>query len=863
MNIGSSSVSKVQQLPCSSQPNENSTSSSSIPSFSHPIPLNRTSAEFGPIHQQNMYPTNTNMPETNHPSSSSNLDSAHSNSSTNPSKADSFEGDDAAEAIAAMLHANHHLSHQPLPTNSQHKQNEIINSSHPTFAEKLQDTSISTVSSENTSLSSLVGQQQQQQQDIYNTLPQENTDYVVLRNSPSHPKPLSRDGIPHDVAQRLAKSFQDAENSLDIVAAQLSKAMSNSTFGEPFLSRFNSLSSFIRAANKTLQDRVLASNYGEINMFDLYTSAVQSADLVSSDLSLFVENNVQHSVNENSHGITSGDGVTNSNNSNNDNNSNNNNNNDHPNNSRSTKNTTSFYSPGLNATTLPLLTGTSDSSSALQPALFQQPQKNPQLGNPRYPLPNNQTGNTFFAISRSQDQVFPSTAAATTTNTGNNGLTASYPPSRQISLNEAPGAKPAISRAMHASSDSDNYRFVNTSLKPNSCEFKVGSTATSSVTPQKARNNEEDIMLGLPEMASGSSPGNYFLPNDGQDAVTRAPADVPSSSSSSSRDSIRQPTALQYQSYIPIVSATAEEGSQSSESIQLSPNAEDCVQVINVSRAGRHVRNNSGNRTSGLMGVSTNLKPVYTNDGTEIPQYRMSRDISTLQEMVREWYEGLDGGPSVRQLEAQYGSKWRTKNDAERVFLGRRKVIINKIEESIRASNGKRTFDDIVEEMEDERKRLKKSIDGLGRYYNQVSAKEKHVQAIQQERATAAAVAAAVAAATAQHRTTYDPGPQVLRSMAPDASTSDLASSLMGAGSTEADKVKVVFQAGNSHGPQSGNAHGHSSKLNMDTSVDPAFFAFSASKEELASGRRQLHVRPNRMDLDPELDQTGSEAIEK
>lgn len=158
------------------------------------------------------------------------------------------------------------------------------------------------------------------------------------------------------------------------------------------------------------------------------------------------------------------------------------------------------------------------------------------------------------------------------------------------------------------------------------------------------------------------------MPNDGQDAVTRAPADVPSSSSSSSRDSIRQPTALQYQSYIPIVSATAEEGSQSSESIQLSPNAEDCVQVINVSRAGRHVRNNSGNRTSGLMGVSTNLKPVYTNDGTEIPQYRMSRDISTLQEMVREWYEGLDGGPSVRQLEAQYGSKWRTKNDAERVF---------------------------------------------------------------------------------------------------------------------------------------------------------------------------------------------------
>lgn len=138
---------------------------------------------------------------------------------------------------------------------------------------------------------------------------------------------------------------------------------------------------------------------------------------------------------------------------------------------------------------------------------------------------------------------------------------------------------------------------------------------------------------------------------------------------------------------------------------------------------------------------------------SSVPQYRMNRNISTIHEMVQEWYHGINGGPSVYKLELQYGSKWRTKNDAERVFLGRRRIIINKLEEKIRQEvlsfdsdnednndndgdndqnnpqksrkRKKKTLAEIVDEMESERKRLKKSIDGLGRYYNQLAKQQK------------------------------------------------------------------------------------------------------------------------------------------
>jgi hypothetical protein len=115
--------------------------------------------------------------------------------------------------------------------------------------------------------------------------------------------------------------------------------------------------------------------------------------------------------------------------------------------------------------------------------------------------------------------------------------------------------------------------------------------------------------------------------------------------------------------------------------------------------------------------LSTSEGEGASDNGSALPLYKMNRKTRNLQELVQEWYHGINGGPSVKALEAKYGSKWRTKNDAERVFLGRRKVIIKRIEDLENKYKGHKTRDQIVAELEQERISLGKSIDGLGRFY--------------------------------------------------------------------------------------------------------------------------------------------------
>lgn len=60
------------------------------------------------------------------------------------------------------------------------------------------------------------------------------------------------------------------------------------------------------------------------------------------------------------------------------------------------------------------------------------------------------------------------------------------------------------------------------------------------------------------------------------------------------------------------------------------------------------------------------------------PSYLLSRAISTVPQLWREWTVGLGGGPSVQGLEDMYGPRWRQKH-SEAVMYGRRKVIIDEI----------------------------------------------------------------------------------------------------------------------------------------------------------------------------------------
>ncbi|KAK9473810.1 transcriptional activator of glycolytic enzymes-domain-containing protein [Dipodascopsis tothii] len=69
-----------------------------------------------------------------------------------------------------------------------------------------------------------------------------------------------------------------------------------------------------------------------------------------------------------------------------------------------------------------------------------------------------------------------------------------------------------------------------------------------------------------------------------------------------------------------------------------------------------------------------------------VPQYRMSRSTVTVQDLWKEWENGLNGGPSVRTLEETYGTGWRN-HSAERKFFCLRKVIIDYVQKVASADN--------------------------------------------------------------------------------------------------------------------------------------------------------------------------------
>lgn len=64
------------------------------------------------------------------------------------------------------------------------------------------------------------------------------------------------------------------------------------------------------------------------------------------------------------------------------------------------------------------------------------------------------------------------------------------------------------------------------------------------------------------------------------------------------------------------------------------------------------------------------------------PIYVMNRQVNTVPELWKEWTVGLGGGPSIRQLEAQYGPSWRTSSSAAN-FFSRRLRIIHEIQRVI------------------------------------------------------------------------------------------------------------------------------------------------------------------------------------
>lgn len=50
---------------------------------------------------------------------------------------------------------------------------------------------------------------------------------------------------------------------------------------------------------------------------------------------------------------------------------------------------------------------------------------------------------------------------------------------------------------------------------------------------------------------------------------------------------------------------------------------------------------------------------------TEMPRHRLKRNVDNIRELWREWTDGVDNGPSIRNLENRWGPDWRNWSTTE------------------------------------------------------------------------------------------------------------------------------------------------------------------------------------------------------
>ncbi|XBW37232.1 hypothetical protein QEN19_002815 [Hanseniaspora menglaensis] len=83
-----------------------------------------------------------------------------------------------------------------------------------------------------------------------------------------------------------------------------------------------------------------------------------------------------------------------------------------------------------------------------------------------------------------------------------------------------------------------------------------------------------------------------------------------------------------------------------------------------------------------LTSLQTDLNKIwasYNKQGKSLDNiYTLSRHISTVSKLAEEYFEGINGCPSVLSLDLKFGNLWR-KND--RSFYSKRMAIINKIKD--------------------------------------------------------------------------------------------------------------------------------------------------------------------------------------
>ncbi|CDH60233.1 predicted protein [Lichtheimia corymbifera JMRC:FSU:9682] len=105
-------------------------------------------------------------------------------------------------------------------------------------------------------------------------------------------------------------------------------------------------------------------------------------------------------------------------------------------------------------------------------------------------------------------------------------------------------------------------------------------------------------------------------------------------------------------------------------------------------------------------------------DQQDTPIYVLSRNLTTVHEVWKEWDKGLRrGDPAVKDLEAKYKAKWRD-SEKERKFFSKRKIIdeiygihekdhvsITEAVNRLEARRGKRSLDRLWKDLNQQNKR--------------------------------------------------------------------------------------------------------------------------------------------------------------
>jgi Centromere DNA-binding protein complex CBF3 subunit, domain 2/Transcriptional activator of glycolytic enzymes len=114
------------------------------------------------------------------------------------------------------------------------------------------------------------------------------------------------------------------------------------------------------------------------------------------------------------------------------------------------------------------------------------------------------------------------------------------------------------------------------------------------------------------------------------------------------------------------------------------------------------------------------IDPQPLDPDAPAPTHQMSRTISTVPDLYKEWTFGLGSAPAIQALEDAYGARWRP-SQAERVFFSRRKVIISEIQR--RQAEGEAP-EAVAEELDLVRRRMKTTLNGLQKWLVQMKARD-------------------------------------------------------------------------------------------------------------------------------------------